>query len=164
MMPQMTGFPNSNPVLSQPTGFPGGNFPTSGPLLSQPTGIPNNYGGPVNGGFGSVPSFQNNTGFGGIQSNPTGYNPGFGQSPFGNGVASPPPVPQQQSSLANTTPANIFAQMKSGTFANDNSTGPQGADKYDALRPNPSPLTAQPTGWGYQGVNGGYAGGYGFQH
>lgn len=37
----------------------------------------------------------------------------------------------------NAAPANIFAQMKAGTFASDDDA-PQSADKYDALR--------QPTG------------------
>ena len=70
---------------------------------------------------------------------PTGFNPGFGQSPFGgngfNASAPPPPVPPLPSQPSvNTNPANIFAQMKSGTFAQDDA--PQSADKYDALRPN----------------------------
>ena len=58
-------------------------------------------------------------------------NSGFGQSPFAN-PAPPPPAPPQPP--VNTNPANIFAQMKSGTFAQDDA--PQSADKYDALRPN----------------------------
>ena len=53
--------------------------------------------------------------------------------PF-NHTISPPPVPQQQPP-ANTNPANVFAQMKSGTFATDNTGAPQSADKYDVLRP-----------------------------
>ncbi|KZT72493.1 hypothetical protein DAEQUDRAFT_762788 [Daedalea quercina L-15889] len=175
LLPQQTGFPGPipSPLQAQPTGFPGSNFgntgsflsqPTglssnnfsSGPLLSQPTGVPN-FGG-TNGSFGPTPSFQTNGGFGGIQSS---FNPGFGSSPFGNGVSSPPPQPQ--SNAVDTTPANVFAKMKSGAFANDNNSTPQSADKYDALRPAPN-LTVQPTGWGYQGVNGGFTGGYGYQH
>ncbi|KAI0296117.1 hypothetical protein B0F90DRAFT_1115498 [Multifurca ochricompacta] len=65
---------------------------------------------------------------------PTGFNPGFGQqqqlSPFGNGNGiaphpslsplSVPPLPPQSSSATGTTnPANVFAAMKAGTFAND---------------------------------------------
>lgn len=116
----------------------------------------------MNGSFGPTPSFQNG-GFGQVQSNPTGFNSGFGQSPFGNGMASPAPPPQN--TVTNTSPANVFAQMKSGNFASDDQSGPQSPDKYNALRPNPSPLTAQPTGWGYQGMNGGaFTGGYGYQH
>ncbi|CCM04043.1 uncharacterized protein FIBRA_06201 [Fibroporia radiculosa] len=169
LLPQATGFPGPvpSPIMAQPTGFNGGNF-SAGPMVSQPTGMPaNNYGGQMgqmNGGFTPTPSFQNGGGFG-IQSNPTGYASGFGQSPFGNGASSPPAPPSQPA--MNTSPANIFAQMKSGTFASDNTSVPQSADKYDALRPAPSPLTAQPTGWGYQGMNvngGAFTGGYGYQH
>lgn len=71
--------------------------------------------------------------------------------------------------------------MKSGTFASDGNAAPQPqgkhnfshlarfasdvlliADKYDALRPNLPQMTAQPTGWGYQGMNG-MPGAYGYQ-
>ncbi|KAJ3008655.1 hypothetical protein NUW54_g3073 [Trametes sanguinea] len=128
--------------------------------------------------FGGAPSFQNNsfnpmqsnpTGFNPIQSNPTGFNPGFGQSPFGSGSYSvqapppPPPPPAPARPPVDTNPANIFAQMKSGTFAADESM-PQPQDKYDALRPNPTPLTVQPTGWGgFGNMNGYQGGGYGYQ-
>ncbi|THH17426.1 hypothetical protein EW146_g3389, partial [Bondarzewia mesenterica] len=151
---QPTGF--AQPLFSQQTGFP-----TSGPLLSQPTGAP---GAGQFGAFGSAPllppSYQNTSGsFGQIQprlttmhTGPTGFNPGFGQS-FNNGMQQPPSAAPQSK---DTTPANIFAQMKAGTFAND--SAPQSSDKYDALRVNPSPLTAQPTGWGYPGFPGGYGG------
>jgi len=47
------------------------------------------------------------------------------QSPFANpgGMASPPP-PLPSNQINNATPANVFAQMKSGTFANeDNNSG-----------------------------------------
>ncbi|KAH7930078.1 hypothetical protein BV22DRAFT_1191549 [Leucogyrophana mollusca] len=159
---QPTGFSGpSQPLLSQPTGFQ-----PSGPLLSQPTGLP----GGSFGNFGAQPSFQN-TGMPPIQSNPTGFSP-FAQSPFNNVVSSPPPAPplpsySQPSNHSNTSPANVFAQMKSGTFANGNDgTGPQQpAEKYDALRVNP--LAAQPTGfapqatgWGGYQPNGGYQNGY----
>ena len=67
---------------------------------------------------------------------PTGFIPGFGQSPFGNGVGvgvAPPPVPPLPQSVAmgpgpvqkDTNPANVFASMKAGTFAND--SAPQSA-------------------------------------
>ncbi|KAJ7180015.1 hypothetical protein C8R43DRAFT_971374 [Mycena crocata] len=165
---QPTGFPGAQPMQAQPTGFPGAQpmqaqptgFPGQQPMSFQPTGAPF-------GGFNG-----NSNGF--VQSNPTGFGqspfnngqPSFnnGQSPFNNpsqfnnGFSSPPPVPPLPSSAnnnTNTTPANIFAQMKSGTFgAEDNA--PQGSDRYDALRPNP--MVAQATGWGggYQG--GGYGG------
>ncbi|KAI0698514.1 hypothetical protein C8T65DRAFT_10646 [Cerioporus squamosus] len=172
LLPQQTGFVGGAPsMLSQPTGFqPQG-------IMSQPTGMPSGNFGNYGGGMQSVPSFQptpsftpvqtNPTGFNPIQSNPTGFNPGYGQSPFGgngyNATSLPPvpPVPSQAS--VNTNPANIFAQMKSGTFAQDDA-GPQGADKYDALRPNPTPLTVQSTGWGgYGGGMNGFQGGYGYQ-
>lgn len=55
---------------------------------------------------------------------PTGFNPGFGQSPYGGGITSPPPAPAP-APVPNTSPANVFAQMKSGTFANENA--PQSA-------------------------------------
>jgi len=149
---QPTGFIASQPsqpsfLNSQPTGFAG----NQQSILSQQTGLPNgNFGGYGNGGM-----FQNPGSFTPVQSNPTGFNPGFGQF---NGV-SPPPVPPLPSSN-NVSPANIFAQMKSGTFASGNeNTNPQSSDKYDALRPNY--VQAQPTGWGYQ--NGNFQGGYGYQ-
>lgn len=83
---------------------------------------------------------------------PTGV---FAHSPF-NTPASPPPVPPFPSgnSNTNTAPANVFASMKSGTFAQDeNNAVPQSAgkyqnrsfkahsygmitDKYNALRPS----------------------------
>ncbi|OCH90954.1 hypothetical protein OBBRIDRAFT_776007 [Obba rivulosa] len=177
--PQPTGFAGTpQPLGPQPTGYP-----TSGPLLSQPTGIPNgSFGGGLGGSFGSslgsgsygstpTPSYQPNTGFTPVQTNPTGFNTSFGQSPFTNAspfnnvVSTPPPAPPAPPAPAgpNTNPANVFAAMKSGNFANDNPSGPQSADQYNALRPNPSPLAAQPTGWGYQGMNG-FQGGYGFHH
>ncbi|KAF7332148.1 hypothetical protein MKEN_00095800 [Mycena kentingensis (nom. inval.)] len=143
---QPTGFPGAQPLQAQPTGFP------MQPISFQPTGAP----------------FAGNS-F--VQSNPTGV---FAQSPFGNNASpfnnpspfngssfspSPPPVPPLPSSQTpSTAPANIFAQMKSGTFgAEDNANAPQSADRYDALRPNP--MAVQPTGWG-----GGYQnGGFGYQ-
>ncbi|KAJ7179165.1 hypothetical protein C8R46DRAFT_1072719 [Mycena filopes] len=144
---QPTGFPSMQP---QQTGFPG-----QQPMSYQPTGSP----------FGNFNNNQN--GF--VQSNPTG----FGQSPFNNnqspfnnpapfnnnnGFSSPPPVPPLPSSnTTNTNPANIFAQMKSGTFGAEDNV-PQGSDRYDALRPNP--MVAQATGWGGGYQPGGGYGGY----
>ncbi|KAG7449383.1 uncharacterized protein BT62DRAFT_1002954 [Guyanagaster necrorhizus] len=127
---QPTGFPSQQAqIISQPTGFPG----IQQPIMSQPTGMPF-------GGFNGGSPFQNG-GMGGVMSNPTGMNSGFGQ--FGNGMSSPPPVPPLPNAN-NTNPANIFAQMKSGTFAQDNE--PRPASSFDALRTNP--IQAQPTGWG----------------
>ncbi|KAM5540360.1 hypothetical protein V8D89_005818 [Ganoderma adspersum] len=169
MLPQQTGFQPS--MFPQQTGFQ-----PQLPMMSQPTGLPNGGFGGMGGGMQPVSPFQPSptfnsmqpqpTGFNPIQSNPTGFNPGvnigFG-SPFAN-PAPPPPVPPVPSQPpVNTNPANIFAQMKSGTFAQDDSL-PQGTDKYDALRPNPVPLTAQPTGWGGFGNVNGFQGGYGYQH
>ncbi|KAH7916094.1 hypothetical protein BJ138DRAFT_996415 [Hygrophoropsis aurantiaca] len=168
LLSQPTGFQPSGPLMSQPTGFQ-----PSGPLMSQPTGFQSS--GPFNpqptglppssfGNFGAQSNFQNPP----IHSNPTGFSP-FAQSPFNN-PASPPPVPPLPSfsppsnqNQNNTSPANIFAQMKSGTFANGNDvSGPQQPEKYDALRVNPQPtgFGPQATGWdGYQ-PNGGYQNGY----
>lgn len=165
---QPTGFPStSQPLLSQPTGIP-----TSGPLLSQPTGM---FGGSFS-AYSARPSFQNTT-MQPLQPNPTGV---FAQSPFNNVVSSPPPVPSlypqppqpvpptysQSNTSSNTTPANIFAQMKSGTFASGNEhSGPQQAETYNALRvnsitPQPTGFVPQMTGWGYQPNNGFQSSGY----
>ncbi|KAJ8523034.1 hypothetical protein ONZ45_g480 [Pleurotus djamor] len=146
--PQQPSFLNAQPtsfINSQPTGFAG----VQPPLLSQPTGMPM-------GGFGTMQTipFQGNgfgqNGPGQVQPTPTGFNPGFGQLPM---QSSPPPLPTSNPTN-NTSPANIFAQMKSGTFAADSNSDPQSADRYNALRPNP--IAIQPTGWG--GFQGGYNG------
>lgn len=165
---QPTGFPStSQPLLSQPTGIP-----TSGPLLSHPTGM---FGGSFS-AYSARPSFQNTT-MQPLQPNPTGV---FAQSPFNNVVSSPPPVPSlypqppqpvpptysQSNTSSNTTPANIFAQMKSGTFASGNEhSGPQQAETYNALRvnsitPQPTGFVPQMTGWGFQPNNGFQSSGY----
>ncbi|KAJ3508229.1 hypothetical protein NLJ89_g5874 [Agrocybe chaxingu] len=131
LIPTQTGFsgfipakPATNPspfqnnlappsfLQSQPTGF------NPQPLMSQPTGVFSN--------FSSVPSFQGANGaFGSIQSR---FNPPMIQSPFGNGhpVASPPPLPSNH--VNNTSPANVFAQMKSGTFASEPQNPPPGSN------------------------------------
>ncbi|KAG0709599.1 hypothetical protein DFH29DRAFT_978485 [Suillus ampliporus] len=145
---QPTGFPGTTqPLLSQPTGLP-----TSGPLLSQPTGM---FGGSF-GTFGAPPSFQNTT-MQPMQPNPTGV---FAQSPFNNVVSTPPPAPSlysQPSTSSNITPANVFAQMKSGTFASGNEhSGPQQA----AIGPQPTGFVPQTTGWGFQPNNGFQPSGY----
>ncbi|KAG1820220.1 uncharacterized protein BJ212DRAFT_1009649 [Suillus subaureus] len=158
---QPTGFPGTpQTLLSQPTGLP-----TSGPLLSQPTGM---FGGSF-GTYGARPPFQNTT-MQQVQPNPTGV---FAQSPFNNVVSFPSPVPSlysqppppvpsiysQPNTSSNTTPANIFAQMKSGTFASGNEhSGPQQAETYNALRVNR--FVPQTTGWGFQPNNGFQPSGY----
>ncbi|KAG6854760.1 hypothetical protein C0991_001187 [Blastosporella zonata] len=120
---------NSSPSFlhQQPTGFP----LQQQPLMSQPTGMPLN-------GFNNMQTSP----FTPIQSHIvvnalteyTGFNPNFGQSPFNNpsspspfSNSSPPvpPLPSTTSAATNTSPANIFAQMKSGTFATDNNTNIQ---------------------------------------
>jgi hypothetical protein len=91
------------------------------------------------------------------RTDPTGYNPGFGQ------FNAPSPAPSQTKDVS---PANIFAQMKSGTFGDD--SAPQGSgmfaathregrlshaclDRYDALRPQPAGFNGyQQTGYGYR--------------
>jgi len=103
------------------------NFTSPSPLYSQPTG----YNGASYGGqFGGNPNPANNAGNNFVNSLQNSA------SPFNPPNTSPPPE--------NHNPANIFASMKAGAFAND--AAPQTSDKYDALRP-------QPTGWnGLQGL------------
>ncbi|KAG8907243.1 cytoskeletal protein binding protein [Tulasnella sp. 403] len=108
---------------------------------------------PTNTGFNSFP-----TGFG-----PGGYGSQFGASNPGanflNAVQaqptgmfnSTPSFNPPSSTTENHSPANVFAAMKAGSFAN--AAAPQNADKYDALRPQPtgwSSLQPQPTG--FQGM------------
>ncbi|KAI6105621.1 hypothetical protein F5141DRAFT_139555 [Pisolithus sp. B1] len=156
LRPQITGFPGpSQTLVSQPTGFPG-----SGPMITQPTGAPV-------GAFGTftLPPFSSSASAP-ISMNPTGLPP-LGQSPFNSVMSTPSPatlMPYSQppnNSNPSTSPANIFAQMKSGTFATDNDhSAPQQAGKYDLLRDNAHvSFVPQPTGWSYQ-PTGGYAGGY----
>ncbi|KAF4574647.1 cytoskeletal protein binding protein [Pleurotus pulmonarius] len=134
---QQPSFSNPQPpsfVNTQATGFPGS-------IRPQATGIA---------GFGQQMQgspFQNNS-FGQLQPNPTGFNPGFGQI-----QQSPPPLPNSNANN-NTSPANVFAQMKSGTFATESDSNAQNADRYNALRTNP--IAVQPTGWG--GSQGNYTG------
>ncbi|CAE7122972.1 unnamed protein product [Rhizoctonia solani] len=162
---QPTGFQPSQPsfLQSQPTGFQ----PSQPSFLqSQPTGFQP-----------SQPSF--------LQSQPTGFQPSFMQTGFSpNPMASQsPPLsmqptgmggmfngggfqPQPQQNVFNSPPssappqnnlsaANVFASMKAGTFAGGNTTEPQPADKYDALRqPTGGNFMApQQTGFGFQPQN-----------
>jgi hypothetical protein len=59
----------------------------------------------------------------------TGFNPGLGSLASNNFSVPPvPPLPISPSSNSNnTSPANVFAQMKSGTFANEDHSQPQPA-------------------------------------
>ncbi|KAF8591583.1 hypothetical protein K439DRAFT_1380627 [Ramaria rubella] len=125
-IPQQTGFPG---IAPQPTGFPGVASQQAGMfsgISSQPTGFGGGFGGPGN------PNFMPSNGFGGTQPS---YNPSFSSPLFDNGGLAPPTAAPPQK---DHSPANVFAQMKSGTFGNESI--PQSADKYDALR-------SQPTGW-----------------
>jgi hypothetical protein len=122
--------------------------------LTQPTGISGPFA-----GFTPTSTFSSAAATP-VQTNPTGFSP-FGQSPFNNIVSAPSPAPSSNSSHPNTSPANVFAQMKSGTFASGNEHSvPQQADKYDALRVNPQPTgwAPQPS-WGMQ-PNAGFQSGY----
>jgi hypothetical protein len=56
---------------------------------------------------------------------PTGFNPGFGQAQFGNGLAPSMSPPAAGPGQKDTNPMNVFASMKAGTFAND--SAPQSA-------------------------------------
>jgi len=147
MQPQSTGFPGSNIFQSQlspqPTGFSTSNSfqPRLQPSLqSQPTGF--------------QPSFANRNILGG----PAGLNsPGF-QSSSPNTFQLPPQAQSGTSfdALArsaqppppsdNTSPASVFASMKSGTFA-AGSQAPQPADKYEVLRSPNASTPYQQTGW-----------------
>lgn len=161
LAPQPTGILNTQPLISQPqpsflASQPTGLFNTqlnTQSLISQPTGIPS-------GNFNPVP-YQNP--FNPVQTQFTGFNPNVNQSlSLSNAALSVlprvpplPPVSNPPLQLApNTSPANVFAQMKSGTFAaDDNDSRAQPAEKY-----RPSPLATQATGWGqpFQGGNMGY--------
>ncbi|KAI6035342.1 hypothetical protein F5J12DRAFT_902166 [Pisolithus orientalis] len=138
--PQITGFPGpSQPLVSQMT-----SFPASGPIITQPTGAPA-------GAFSTFTVFCHSHApprFNSVMSTPP---------PAATMAYSQPP----NSSNPSTSPANIFAQMKSGTFATDSDhSAPQQPEKYDSLRVNAhANFVPQPTGWGYQPTNG-YAGGY----
>jgi len=141
-----TGFPiqQNSFLAAQPTSFQQPQSNGFQPIVPQPTSVPM-------GGFtqaAAMPTIQTN-GFGQTSST-TSFNPGFGQLQM-NHVATTPPAPI---AVNNTSPANIFAQMKSGTFATENDgSQPQAANKYDALRTNH--VNVQPTGWVYQsGFNG----------
>jgi len=54
---------------------------------------------------------------------------------MGGGLIPFNPQPPQNQNQNNTAPANVFAQMKAGTFA-QNDDAAQPSNKYDALRTN----------------------------
>ncbi|CAE6520745.1 unnamed protein product [Rhizoctonia solani] len=150
---QPTGFQSSQPsfLQSQPTGFQ----PSQPSFLqNQPTGFQPNQSNFMQTGFSSSPMASQSpplsmqpTGMGGM------FNGGgFQSQPQQNSFNSPPsnaPPPN------NLSAANVFASMKAGTFAGGNTTDPQSADKYDALRqPTGGNFMApQQTGYGFQPQN-----------
>lgn len=151
LVPQSTGFPAPGTMITQPTGVSTGSF---GTFAVHPS-IPNTSTLPVSTSKHILYLWIVVL----IFKDPTGLPP-FGQSTF-NMISTPSPTPSvpypqpQSGSNPSTSPANIFAQMKSGTFATDNDHAtPQQAselsllmafatflvdafsDKYDALRVN----------------------------
>ncbi|KAF9534358.1 hypothetical protein CPB83DRAFT_879575 [Crepidotus variabilis] len=104
MHAQPTGFQTPSPIMMQPTGAYGG-----GPFAG---GVPAFNG--QNGNFGSMSTLP-------MQPQVTGFSMmnQMNPSPFANpgGMSSPPPLPSNQ--VKDNSPANVFAQMKSGTFGND---------------------------------------------
>jgi len=153
MLPQQTGMPMLNSgmggaPLMHPTGMQMQGH--SGGLMAQPMGM--NMG--MNNNFGGAQFSP--AGF--LQPSPTGFNPqmsgSFGQQ-FGNNPPPVPPLPSQQ--VKDTTPANVFASMKSGTFEDD--SAPRSGDVYDPFRGSINPsIQIQPTGWVNQGYNQGAMG------
>ncbi|KAI0032388.1 hypothetical protein K488DRAFT_50036 [Vararia minispora EC-137] len=168
LQPQPTGFQPS--LAPQPTGFQPSLAPQPTAFQPQRTFSPAFQSSPSPSNFqpqptGFQPSFAPQpTGFqpqhigfqGGLVPQPTGFGSGFGApSPPSSVPPGPPQLPQNQG--RDTTPANVFAQMKAGTFGDDSVSAPQSADKYNALRTNREHLF-QPTGWGFAGVPGGFNG------
>lgn len=160
-------------LTSQPTGFnPSFNpapQPTMSPLVPNPTGFapsasPFQPASATSSGFSTASYASANSAFQApspLATQPTGFGnagagSGFG-SPFGgvnpgsnflNAVSSQPTgmftgPPNVNPAPDNNAPANVFAAMKAGSFAN--AAAPQSSDRYDALRP-------QPTGWNALGA------------
>jgi hypothetical protein len=68
----------------------------------------------------------------------TGFNGGFQQNSAFNQIANMPqqqPQQPQQPQGDKFAPSNIFAAMKKNDFGKPEEQQPQGAGKYDALRP-----------------------------
>ena len=142
LAPQQTGFQPS--LVPQPTGF-GGGSPFGGQLGGVPPvpSLPGSF--HQNGSFGQLQPRQSSDishlhnkycftdsspfFFLYLPAEPTGFNPGFGQPSYGNGNGFGGPAPPQQQggsgAQKDTNPANVFAAMKAGTFAND--SAPQSA-------------------------------------
>ncbi|KAG8924785.1 cytoskeletal protein binding protein [Tulasnella sp. 417] len=160
-------------LTTQPTGFnPAFNpalQPSISPLVANPTGFapsasPFQPGSATSSGFSTASFASANSAFQSpspIPTQPTGFGntgagSGFGTqfggvnpgSNFLNAVGTQPTgmftgPPNVNPPPDNNAPANVFAAMKAGSFANN--AAPQGSDRYDALRP-------QPTGWNALGA------------
>ncbi|PWN42572.1 hypothetical protein IE81DRAFT_301880 [Ceraceosorus guamensis] len=152
MQPQQTGY-----MQPQQTGYMQQQPQQTGYMQPQQTG----YGMGMSMGMSSP----------GMMSQPTGYNPQYGisnVSGFGGGMLAPQTtaMPQHQQQQQHLQPqatgiqmpmqtgpndklgaASIFGQMKQGTLHQDSNSNPQSAQRYDALRP-------QPTGFAPGGVMG----------
>jgi len=141
------------PIQTQPTGFNANmnlsTFNTLPPIQTQPTGFnagmnlspfntlaavqtqPNGFNASTNSSiFNTPPPFQ---------SQPNGFNASTNPSLFNNPNGSASFMPPN--STNNTSPANIFTQMKSGNFATDNDN-----NHNMGLRPGQTPVWSQ----GYQ--------------
>ncbi|KAJ9096055.1 hypothetical protein QFC21_005420 [Naganishia friedmannii] len=159
-----------NPLIPTQTGFSGFVPTRASPamnhnqhqnqMMPQATGYNMNMGN-NSGAMGMMPQqtgynqyAQQQGGFQGMQPNMTGYN-GMQQqpNPMFNALASVPTQQQSQPSSQSSdrfAPQSIFANMKRGEIGKSEHEAPQSADKYDALRPQPTgalmPLTT-----GYNG-------------
>ena len=147
-LPQQTGYQNTNgfqtpsPTPPVPPVPPLPNFHPPG-VMSSPNGFQGNgpgYGG-MGGGFGGVQPSEHHFIWDPIFAviepdwclttlDPTGF-PGMG-----GGTIQFNPQPPQNQNQNNTAPANVFAQMKAGTFAQNDELAAQPANRYDALRTN----------------------------
>ncbi|KDN49560.1 hypothetical protein K437DRAFT_273215 [Tilletiaria anomala UBC 951] len=137
MQPQQTGWGGMHP---QATGFNG--------MQPQPTGF---------NGMGGVGMQSMATGFGLLQQPQTPF--GMQMQPTGLDMQQQPQSTfgmlseqaQKHEKEKDMTPSNIFAQMKSGEFARDGSSGAQPADKYDALRGFQTGSVMYPQNTGFYG-------------
>ncbi|KAG8888964.1 cytoskeletal protein binding protein [Tulasnella sp. 332] len=146
IQPMATSF---NPSYSQPSStfsqppsaISQSSFSQPPSALSQPSSFSTLSNLASSGGYQSPPSLQPQpTGFSGnYGSQFTQQQPNAGNNFLNNLQAQSPSAFQNQSPAPptdDTLPANIFASMKAGSFANP--AAPQGSDKYNALRPQPT--------------------------
>lgn len=135
-------------MIGQPTGM----------VNMQPTGFMPTSMAPINTGFNSMPPMPTMTmsqaGFvppAPLRPQPTGFAPGgitsLGPSPYTMPSQAPnfsmPPAAPAVNVTGSTPadkyqPANVFASMKTGQFGQNPHIQPQDANKYDALRPQPT--------------------------